>query len=613
MADGPHNSPDIASKLGFRFSSSYNPQESSPMRADLADTYKAGSNIRSKYKGKRTVADAAAGGRSKTSGIPIFGVPGAAERVGFSKGHVKARKKLLEHIKSELGDDSVVKRGVKTENSHALGHADFGTDHELSAASASKAQNTEQLGIEVGMRLAANELNTRHGVEDGTSLVHTKITDVLHPETGALLARRIKLIRRANAGDENGTVVFDHLMDGQRAHISKDGAAEIGADAYKSLMADPVATPKNAASQHVETARKGLGPEAPDLEALYTHQHGVLHQLSANRGKSVAVRIAEEKAGKQDRHGVEMVGPAFTDAVFPAKGAAGVPETKTKQAALDELRRRMVVPAEAGAAEQSKHTISEGEFLVSGSVPRDDQEKLHEAIENMTRSAPEGLGAAADQVRHLKDVASEEYGPSGSLTHVDRQKLAETVDRTNPIERGIGSREHNFVQHTTAAVGALRRMEADTAGSGLKALNDRVDGSQEMLLAAHAYRDHYQGVATTKRRRSDPTAVEPLLPDTEDDEDDEAAAPVHAHGFAGGGGEAVGFVGGAFGGGRPAPAPVEPAAAAPVHVHGGAPAEVDDAMHVDDHTAGAEAEAVAVPAGAAPNPKGVRKRGIDEV
>ena len=343
--------------------------------------------IRSKYKGRRAApADpeddieeeedlaGLAGkapakvdnGKGKTSGIPLFGESDAEARVGWSVGH-----SIIAHQTTEELRKAAHSPKISAENSHALGHADYGTDHELSAPSASKAQNTEQLAIELAMRKAAKSLNSEAGLKDGTSLVHMKITDALDKETGQLRARRLKLIRRAHAGDKDGTVVFDHLMDGDRLHISRDEAYAVGKKAHDAIMAGNAAPRATARDDDGKGKfdRKGMDATvAPTRDDLHDHQKDVLTKLKQNQNIAEKAGLHKFKNQMDDRKGVTMVGPAFTEAKFP-----GSAKPKVGQDALNKVR-DTVATAQSKSADE-KATIAK-QFETSGSLPADADSKM---------------------------------------------------------------------------------------------------------------------------------------------------------------------------------------------------------------------------------------------
>ena len=479
-------------RLHMRYSGGRDPA-STPKRADLQAVYKDKTNIRSKYKGARTAAAVAddAAPATKTSGVPVFGIEGAADRAGWSKGHVAARQAMSRRL-----------GGVATENSHALGHADFGTDHELSAPAATKAQNTEQLAIELSMRTAAHQLNTQAGLADGTSLLHAKITDVLHPQTGDLVARRYKLIRRAHKDDHDGTVVFDHIMDGERTHISKDDAMALGQHVHRSVMTGaPVAraTFRGAADPKGPMDRKGLVAGAPKLEDIAGHQAGVLATLNTARGRSPAERTVNRMKGTPDRTGVPMVGPAFTDAAFPATAAAaGDGGVATGQTALDTLRGRMAAGS-AGA-------ISPNSLLVSGSLPADNETKLRTALARMGETHGVHMTAGAAAAAHVGHGMETELGADVQAG------IGASLGVPDPVSTDDSNWQ--FIDQTGKAVKAMRRMEADQSGSGVAALK-KANFPLEHLLAAHARRNQYIGGTG---------ALVPVVPEDDVDEVDKRDA-----------------------------------------------------------------------------------------
>lgn len=418
--------------------------------AELAALYKdpAGNFIRSKYKGNRVYQAAPAGkddmpvdSVNHTSGIPIFGNDDAAARAGWSRGHVEVRNATTSALRmsaTAVPDNAYTARfqadHVSAENSHALGHGDYGTDHLLSAPAASKAQNTEQLAIELGMRAAAEHLNQAAGMRAEHSLVHAKITDVLHPQSGRLMARRFKLIRRANADDHQGTVVFDHLMDGNRLHINRDEAFALGARAHDALLEGRAAVKPLDGND----VRKGMGgAEAPTATALRTHQHTVLERLQAARPHAVA-----DRATSRDRAAVPMVGPAFTDAAFPADLALGKASgTLSGEDALAEARNRVIAhhtPADADAETMGAVNTA---FHTSGSVPADADSTLLRGIQSMRANFRRILGTrepTREQIRgykpqHLNDLLiahSIAHGSGGDreLLRPDERAMLEEVD-----------------------------------------------------------------------------------------------------------------------------------------------------------------------------------------
>ena len=314
-----------------------------------------------------------------TSGIPIFGEDDASARTGWSVGHTLQRSTTQSKLKT-LAQQRRIRKHLAAENSHALGHGDYGVDHLLSAPPASKAQNTEQLAVELGMRAAAQKLNKKHGLGDEQSLVHAKISDVSDPKTGQLMARRFKLIRRANADDKEGKVVFDHLMDGQRLHISKQEAMQLGAHVHDALMDDGSVfwSPYQPVSPHSEDDELGPrggagGIKAPTRTALRQHQTNVLYALQQKR-KGVSIR---QRFSLKDRKGVPMVGPAFTGVSFPPQTKSGQRQTYRGQQALVEARKR--------AQKAYSHMPVDPDFVFhhSGSVPSDADSLMHAGMQSL--------------------------------------------------------------------------------------------------------------------------------------------------------------------------------------------------------------------------------------
>ncbi|GEM_PF-2769063 len=484
MADVGHASeenPAYLGRLHLRFPKGYRPKTEQRSPEELSGIYKNRDYIRSKYKGSRHPET---GG---TSGIPIFGNEDAAERANWSIGHTAARQGLqTDLIRQAASTQGVSPMQVAAENSHALGHADYGTDHELSAPAASKAQNTEQLAIELAMRAAAKELN--QGQDPDVSLVHAKITDVLHPKTGQLMARRFKLIRREDAGDKDGKVVFDHLMDGQQFHISKEDAFARGKQAYEALIsgqpADRVVADYQERVRKEKSGgkakgsagggstgkdrfdRKGMrGATAPTRDALLTHQVGTLGQLQKNR-RDLKKAAASAIAPVSDRRGVAMIGPAFTEAQFP--GELG-PERKSGQEALDEHRARMG----SYVSDQGQEAES---LLQSGGLPAGDEASLMQHVGVLEHAFGPELGEAGSLIEHgITDTPSED--------HI-REIGGMVGSKFNPRQMGVQDRKDRLTRTTNGAVRALKALEGEKSGSGLGLLTEE---QKKLLMAAHMY------------------------------------------------------------------------------------------------------------------------------
>lgn len=474
-ADSP---PAYLGRLHVRFPRGYRPASHKRSNAELRTQYKDTSNIRSKYKGARN-----RGSWGKhTSGIPIFGEDDAASRANWSVGHVAARGALEDRLIDVARDTrGVTARGVGAENSHALGHGDYGTDHELSAPAASKAQNTEQLAIELGMREAARKLNAHARMPNGESLVHAKITDVLHPTTGHLLVRRFKLIRKAHADDEEGTVVFDHLMDGERLHISKDEAFDVGQRAHDALMNRHIReAPKSTNPSWYETnmptwlgggekARKGMGgTRPPSRRALQGHQNAVLEELQDNQRRLRGGR-RRGFGTVPDRDGVDMVGPGFTDARYPRMGNWWS-ATETGQAALERHHAWMQghVEAEGQDAESLKS---------SGSLPSGNAATLMRHIGILESRFGAQLGEVAGDIDHQMHQPLHPDDVHHYADHVERQ--------FNPRQMGVLWEKETLRDSANRAGAALREMERDRPGSGISLLTE---DQKRMLMAAHHYR-----------------------------------------------------------------------------------------------------------------------------
>ncbi|MFT6557701.1 hypothetical protein [Sneathiella sp.] len=477
MAHYDHR-PAYLGRLHVRFPGNYRPRSHKRDDATLLSQYKDTSNIRSKYKGDRS-------GRwsgYKTSGIPIFGEEGAAPRTAWSVGHVAARQKLEEKLRDDARQSATHPvQGVAAENSHALGHGDYGADHELSAPAASRAQNTEQLAIELAMREAARKLNHAAGIQNGQqSLVHAKITDVLHPKTGHLLVRRFKLIRREDEHDKEGTVVFDHLMDGERLHISKDEAFATGRKAHDALM---YPNPQEAYRRRLPASyadklplllggkrakRKGMGGvQAPEKRRLADHQSDVLAELQKNHRQLKRGRRRGYGA-VPDRSGVNMVGPAFTDARFPTWGN-WFPSTKTGQAALDTQRQWMQADLQGNGSDKD-------DFESSGSLPSSDASRLLHHVGILENKFGAHLGKAASTVQFPLD---QRPNPAHATIMADQV-------RQNFDSRALGVEDHRQTLLTSAqaASKALRSLERDNPTSGTSLLTD---DQQRILAAAYNY------------------------------------------------------------------------------------------------------------------------------
>jgi len=366
---------------------------------DLRDLYKDNNKIRSKYKGRRSEET------GLTSGIPIFNADDVADRTNWSQGHATLRGDATASLRALAKERGIsarfAARHVSAENSHALGHGDYGVDHLLSAPAASKAQNTEQLAIELAMREAAGKLNA--GLDDKEqSLVHAKITDVLHPKTGQLLARRYKLIRRENKDDTTGTVVFDHLMDGRRLHISKKDAFGLGTRVHDALMADQdsreearssLEEPATDTSMDLQSTRRGLdSTTAPKKSGLRTHQTGVRSKIQ----EKTHGLWGFARTDIEDRRDLNMVGPAHTEVSFPHE--ADIEEAGGSfagQEGLDEMRKRMVLRnASRGKGDdaEEKRADVERAFLTSGSVSADPTTKMMQGMQSLQAKVHGHLG-----------------------------------------------------------------------------------------------------------------------------------------------------------------------------------------------------------------------------
>jgi len=408
-----------------------------------------------------------------SSGIPVFGEDDASARTGWSVGHTFQRSDTKKKLKA-LAQQRKIRKHLVAENSHALGHGDYGVDHLLSAPPASKAQNTEQLAIELGMRAAAQKLNTKHGLGAEQSLVHAKISDVIHPKTGQLMARRFKLIRRADAEDKEGKVVFDHLMDGRRLHISKREAMQLGTHVHDSLMDDGSLNPfaYQPVTPHSEDDRQGPrggigGIKAPTRTALRQHQANVLYALQQKR-RGVSVR---DRYRLKDRKGVPMIGPAFTRVSFPPQTQSGNRETYRGQQALVEARNR------AKKTYSGAPIDTDFMFHHSGSVPSDADSLMHAGMQSLRARLKEtyrtpnpsrdqlskmplkrrmGIANAYNKVRNSGgDRSLLEEHERQLLNHLDKiRRQSQSAPRGKIIHQfdlGSSDQEEEEISHTTSS------------------------------------------------------------------------------------------------------------------------------------------------------------------
>lgn len=273
-------------------------------QTQLKEAYKNQDLMRSKYKGNAT--DRGDDNRRATSGVPISGERNEIPRAGWSEAHTILSQELTAKLRINSG-----KAHNKAENSHALGHGDFGVDHLLSAPPASKHQNTEQLGVEVAMRLAAQDLPP--------DSIRLKVTDAIDPQTGALAVRRMKIMRRidnSKGWDAPGNVkiAVDHLMDGERKGITKEKVLELSGEVYGALTdADPRKTFDTYASKKT-LENRGINRgviNAPTLAALETHASDTLSSFQKNKQQNKQQNKPADES--LDRLGVPLEGPAYTD------------------------------------------------------------------------------------------------------------------------------------------------------------------------------------------------------------------------------------------------------------------------------------------------------------
>ena len=249
--------------------------------AILEEIYKdkSGKYLRSKWKGKRDDPG------KKTLGIPLRTgdrktekkEKKTADRIGWTEGHNNLR-------------DQEIEPKVRHENSHALGHGDYGSDNYLSAPPATKFQNTEQLAIEEGAREAASK----------DYEVRIKITDVINKETGRLEVRRFKISTMNKDGE--WICVFDYLMDGQRKGLTRKDTFELKKNVFNSIKNPP----KEVSESKKKGARKGIGEvksRDDEINALRAHQHGVSKQFIFSAKNRAPVNMMD----------VLSLGPGFTE------------------------------------------------------------------------------------------------------------------------------------------------------------------------------------------------------------------------------------------------------------------------------------------------------------
>lgn len=355
--------------------------------ATLRNVYEHPALMRSKYKGTATEPDGL--GPRATTGIPISGERNELPRAGWSQGHIELAQRLTAALRADTH-----RLHSKAENSHALGHGDYGVDHFLSAPPASRHQNTEQLAMEVAMRLAAQDLH-EHNLrtirgQSHPEMIRLKVTDTIDPATGALQVRRYKIIRRLDPergwNDPGNTkIAVDHLMDGERRSIAREDAVALSQSVYQALVSDGL-TPRvgNYRSVKLEQER-GLnrntrGIEAPTVGEIRNHAEMTLAQMQANK-----------RAGNElDRDGVRLAGPAFTDLTVNEHGQRRVYNERSALAPEMAAVRAMAnandwnAAAAAGAFLKTKQLAPDEQTRIAGQM-KSGVKQMNEMVDGILR------------------------------------------------------------------------------------------------------------------------------------------------------------------------------------------------------------------------------------
>lgn len=441
--------------------------------AELREIYKDPKWMRSKYKGAATERDRTTKQRA-TTGIPISGKRNELPRAGWSEGHIELAQQLTAALRAETH-----RLHSKAENSHALGHGDFGVDHFLSAPPASRHQNTEQLAMEVAMRLAALDL--------GPNMIRLKITDAIDPKTGALQVRRYKIIRRLDPNLDwnapgNTKIAVDRLMDGKRASISKDYALKLSHSVYDSLMRAQ-RSPENNYTSRKHESQRGLNRDASEVEAptvaqLKQHAESTLAHMQGNKARG------EEF----DRAGVRLSGPAFTDLTV-SEGGVRRPYHEGGHVAPEEAAVRTM--AKANGWDEAKVLA----FLKTKHLAASEQDQ----IAGVMISGVQSLNAAVAEI--LKN----------GTTVRDFMLAVAEAEANTPATRQGRSNPHKKVTDAKAAleniINPLNDAEAILASYGLN--HDILDA---LTPDARAFRDalnkRASGEATGSSARRGSSAME---------------------------------------------------------------------------------------------------------
>lgn len=371
--------------------------------SDLKAIYKNDDLMRSKYKGNAT---SRVENKRVTSGISISGDRNELARAGWSASHTALAQELTAKLRADSG-----KAHNKAENSHALGHGDFGVDHLLSAPPASKHQNTEQLGIEVAMRLAAQGL--------APDSVRLKVTDTIDPDTGALAVRRMKIVRRldpAKSWDEAGNtkIAVDHLMDGERKGISKEAVLKLSEDVYDALVdANPARTVDNYGSEK-SAGERGLnrGHEplaAPEVKDLAAHAGATLGALQQNK-----------KNGQEfDREGVPfpLTGPAYTDLTVKDTNGNTVTFNNRTQVKPEDAAITLIAHKKNLSPEEKAH------FYKTKSLPSDEATTL---VNNLNKSRQE-LNELVEQLEAAQKDLERSNGATSKRARGTVENYAESI------------------------------------------------------------------------------------------------------------------------------------------------------------------------------------------
>ncbi len=165
----------------------------------------------------------------------------------------------------ELKDDGVSSVGGLShhaEASHALGHANLGSEEEINAFAASGHQNTEQLAIENAFRDHVAGKDDEHGKRRDN--LRLNITGYVHGEEnenpGRLKYQRFKIYRKDEKSGKWHKVV-DHLMDGQRGDIDKTEAKHLYESIQSQIKSGPALGKEGKLISGGALKPKGIGKE----------------------------------------------------------------------------------------------------------------------------------------------------------------------------------------------------------------------------------------------------------------------------------------------------------------------------------------------------------------